>query len=157
MTHGFFVLMGGFHLFDDDEPLHPLDRWDVVEMIQNGFTCPSEDEIKDRSKGDALSKTIVLGQTVWFVAQCIARGVQGIAITELEIVTLAYTLIIVLMYGFWWNKPLCVEQPVRVQGKGHPPSVYPLTWWEIFKKWRDIFLGTYNLFDHDNHTYCYFP
>lgn len=75
---------------------------------------PTEDELKDRSKGDALSKTIVLGQTVWFVTQCLARWIQNIAVTELEVITLAYTLVIFLMYIAWWNKPLSVDQPVAI-------------------------------------------
>jgi hypothetical protein len=73
------------------------------------------DEIKDRSKSDALSKTIVVVQTAWFAAQCIARAVQGLAITELEIVTLAYTVLNGVMCFFWWSKPLDVQCPVRIE------------------------------------------
>jgi hypothetical protein len=70
------------------------------------------DEIVDRSKSDALSKTIVIIQTTWFTAQCIARARQGLAITELEIVTLAYTALNGVMCFFWWSKPLDVQCPV---------------------------------------------
>ena len=45
--------------------------------------------IEDRSKGDALSKIIAILQTTWFIVQCIARGQQQLAPTELEPVTLA--------------------------------------------------------------------
>ena len=34
------------------------------------FPNVTVEEIKDRSKTDGFSKTIALGQTLWFVAQC---------------------------------------------------------------------------------------
>ena len=71
-------------------------------------------EIKDKGRGDFLSKAIAILQTTWFIAQCIARGVEGIALTELELVTLALATLNGLMYYFWWDKPLGVKEPVRV-------------------------------------------
>lgn len=78
------------------------------------LTPPSEEEIKDRSKADSLSKLIVLVQTLWFVMQCIARHIEHLPITELEIATLAYTVPILGIYICWWNKPLGVTQPIRI-------------------------------------------
>ncbi|KAI9507066.1 hypothetical protein F5148DRAFT_1208293 [Russula earlei] len=40
---------------------------------------------KTGSKGDAASKTLVVMQTGWFVMQCVARVVQGLPVTELEL------------------------------------------------------------------------
>ncbi|KZP11754.1 hypothetical protein FIBSPDRAFT_671517, partial [Athelia psychrophila] len=76
---------------------------------------PTSDELGDKSKSDALSKTIAVFQTLWFVAQCIARRVENLAITNLEIVTLAYTVITVAMYAAWWHKPLNVRCPIRIK------------------------------------------
>ncbi len=55
-----------------------------------GFKLPkiTVSDIKDRSKGD-LSRLIAILQTTWFILQCIARGQQQLAVTELELVTLA--------------------------------------------------------------------
>ena len=108
--------MGGFHLFEHNgRPCHPLSRSEVRELVENGdLFPPSKGEIMTWSKGDALSKGIVLLQTLWFMMQCIARRMEHLSITELEVVTLAYTIINVAMYGFWWNKPLSVGQPIRV-------------------------------------------
>jgi hypothetical protein len=39
---------------------------------------------------------------------------QSCLITELELVTLAYTMITVAMYIAWWKKPLNVGSPIRV-------------------------------------------
>ena len=71
-------------------------------------------EIKDKGRGDFLSKAIAILQTTWFIMQCIVRGVEGIALTELELVTLALSTLNALMYYFWWDKPLGVMEQVRV-------------------------------------------
>lgn len=130
--------MGGYHRYDGDTPVYPLHWEDVVELVRHGdivlpgtpvalinpnttsgpstpTVSPTMDEIKGRSKGDAFSKGFALLQTTWFVVQCIARAILHLPITELEIVTLAYTAITVLMYCFWWYKPLSVVVPVRVR------------------------------------------
>ncbi|KIM21648.1 hypothetical protein M408DRAFT_39731, partial [Serendipita vermifera MAFF 305830] len=142
-THGFFMLMGGFHLFRlsedspsiqlplksanlsqfvmpsggysqiDAEPECPLKFEDFpVEVLE--FITPTEAELKDRGKSDSLTKIIVLIQTVWFVVQCIARGKQQLPLTELEVVTLAHTILNFFIYLSWWNKPKNVECPIRI-------------------------------------------
>ena len=68
------------------------------------FPTITEEEINDRSKGDALSKTLVLGQTSWFIVQCISRWAEGLVTTELELATLAFAALNGFMYFFWWNK-----------------------------------------------------
>ena len=143
MTHGFFIIMGGFHLFkhgsmetgtneqfisqEDDIPIHPLaandlyryGTWPDMNTIRSdvdfsSFTVPTEAEIKDRGKSDWLAKSLVLLQTSWFVMQCIGRAIEHLPVTHLEIVTLAYAAMNFVIYVFWWNKPLNVNRPVRV-------------------------------------------
>ena len=82
------------------------------------FPTISKDEINDKSKGDALSKTIASLQLAWFIAQIVARAVQGLAVTELELTTAALAGINGTMYLFWWSKPLDVRCPVIIQTKG---------------------------------------
>ena len=137
------MIMGGFHLFrlpDDassvpvplksslpsefvtptgrysrkhETPVCPLEMRDfpvdVLEMI-----TPTEAELKDKAKSDSLTKFIVLVQTLWFVIQCIARGIEHYTLTELEIVRLAYAMMNFFIYLFWWDKPRNVECPIRV-------------------------------------------
>ena len=145
MTHGFYIVMGGFHLFehrpmktsnndefklhDNDIPLRPLAARDLYGDITNrsikadidftSFTVPTEEEIKDKGKSDWLAKSLVLLQTSWFVMQCIARGIKHLPVTHLEIVTLAYAAMNFVIYIFWWNKPLNVNRPVRVFRKSN--------------------------------------
>jgi len=81
------------------------------------FPRISKAEIEDRSKGDAISKGFVILQTGWFMTQCIARGVQGLPITELELVTVAFAALNFVIYILWWDKPLNVQRGVRVYKK----------------------------------------
>lgn len=68
--HGFFVIMGGFHYHYDGKSLYPLRVSDVVALVDKGtFILLTEDELKGKSKGDALSKSFVIIQTLWFVVR----------------------------------------------------------------------------------------
>lgn len=124
VTHGFFILMGGFHVFkrkeekenqnilqeeglrrnevekiqnertETWETMYPLSKEEVVEGFKgNVIRVLLEEELQDRSKSDWIAKTIVVFQILWFVAQCIARGVLRLEITELELITLVYTIV----------------------------------------------------------------
>lgn len=117
MTHGYFVQMGGFMLYNDKTRMHVLTGSALESLFIEGkisFPMITEAEIQDRSKGDGLTKAIVLVQTTWFVAQCIARHAQGLVVTELEIITLAFATLNGMMYFFWWNKPLDVRYSIPV-------------------------------------------
>ena len=78
------------------------------------FPTLTVEEIEDHSKSDGFSKTIVLGQTLWFVAQCIARRAQHLDLTLIELLTVSLAVLNGLMYFLWWHKPLDVRCPVRV-------------------------------------------
>ncbi|PVF91503.1 hypothetical protein CPB86DRAFT_770613 [Serendipita vermifera] len=126
-AHGFFVSMGGFHAFvrqevdeeplthESDEPYYPLDRKEVMQMYRDRqLDLPLEAEIQDKGKTDWLAKTIVMLQTAWFIIQCIARRAAHLPLSELEVVTLAYTIMNIGIYAAWWNKPRNVDRPIRV-------------------------------------------
>ena len=157
--------MGGFHLFEcssekqsdaqgmsqeDDDPLHPLLADDLTRDDIYSFTMPTKAEIEDRGKSDWLAKSLVLLQTSWFVIQCIARGIEHLPLTHLEIVTLAYAAMNFVIYMFWWNKPLNVNRPVRVFRREpieRPPPVEepisePRRW-----TWKSIDKGLGTIFD----------
>ncbi|KAF9265430.1 hypothetical protein L218DRAFT_1075552 [Marasmius fiardii PR-910] len=118
-THSFFLVMGGFVLEDDQgKPISSLRLQEILQLNHEGkidFPTISEQEIQDRSKGDALSKTLILFQTTWFLLQVLARSRMRLPLTELEVVTIAFASLNVLTYGFWYNKPLNVNCAVRVR------------------------------------------
>ncbi|KDR74667.1 hypothetical protein GALMADRAFT_70554 [Galerina marginata CBS 339.88] len=116
-THGHFIQMGGFILYDGDKEagvLVPGKFWDLFQEEKVAMPKVTEREIKDRSKSDKLAKAAVVIQTTWFIAQCIARRVRGLIITKLELVTLAFAALNAIMYAFWWDKPLDVTTTIRV-------------------------------------------
>ncbi|KAF7971481.1 hypothetical protein HWV62_21002 [Athelia sp. TMB] len=115
VAHAFFIIMGGYHGYNEHGPLYPLDPKTVVSLIKDGkLVPPTTDELADRSKGDFLSKGVAILQTFWFVVQCIARLAEHLPITNLEVMTLAYTIMTLAMYVAWWNKPLSINCAIRV-------------------------------------------
>ncbi|ESK82946.1 hypothetical protein Moror_11824 [Moniliophthora roreri MCA 2997] len=89
-------------------------------FITKGYITITEDEIKDNlSHGDVISKSVAIIQTTWFLLQVIARAAEGLAITELEIVTVAFALLSFATYFLWWNKPLRIRHPIRVDWRRH--------------------------------------
>jgi hypothetical protein len=101
------------HSREDEIACHPLEFEDL-SIPALAYLAPSETELKDKCKADVLTKVIALIQTLWFVAQCIGRGVKHLPLTEIEVVTLAYTTVNVFIYYFWWDKPKDVDCPIRV-------------------------------------------
>ena len=106
-------------LFEGDTVRGVLSPKEFSKLLAAGkidFPSVTVEEIEDRSKSDGFSKTIALGQTLWFVAQCIARRdpSQHLDLTLIELLTLSLAVLNGLMYFLWWNKPLDVRCPVRV-------------------------------------------
>lgn len=99
---------------DGDQPCRVPLPDEVQECLEKGEIDITEGEIQDRSKGDMLSKGLVIIQTGWFILQCLARQAAHLPITELELITLAFATLNFMTYIFWWNKPLNVLHPVRI-------------------------------------------
>jgi len=74
----------------------------------------TEEEVTDRSKGDALSKLIFITQSTWFILQCLGRRIQGLDLTQLELTTLALASLNGITFVLWWDKPLGAQAIVRV-------------------------------------------
>jgi len=112
--------MGGFMEYEGNQPIQVLlpEELESYSLTGNGdFPRISQAEIEDRSKGDAISKSVVILQTGWFVTQCIARGVQRLPITELELATVAFAALNFVICVLWWDKPQNVQRGVRVYKK----------------------------------------
>jgi len=104
-------------LFEGNTAKAVLSPERLSELLTAGkieFPTVTVEEIEDRSKADPFSKTIALGQTLWFVMQCIARGAQHLDLTLVELLTLSLAVLNGTMYFLWWHKPLDVRCPVRV-------------------------------------------
>jgi hypothetical protein len=62
------------------------------------------------------------GQTLWFILQVIVRGVVHLPITELELVTVAYSLLNLFTYVLWPGKPLHVQCGIPIPLKVSPET-----------------------------------
>ncbi|KAF7369970.1 hypothetical protein MSAN_00626900 [Mycena sanguinolenta] len=123
-TQAFFFCMGGFvsptgHPIATKEQLgypiaskEQLEDPDVGSELQEAIRNVNEEDIEDKSKGDALSKGVALLQGLWFILQTLARAHQRLAVTQLEVATLAFAVVNLFIWLLWWNKPLDVRRPI---------------------------------------------
>ena len=128
--------MGGFVL--DISRIHDLYRdmtithHGVLRLAQNGLYLPVSDEsISDKSKADLLAKGLVFCQVAFLAVQCIARKVQGLPVTLLEIHTVVHVCCAIAMYSIWMQKPLDINDPTRADD-----WVWHSTEEEEREKWR---------------------
>ena len=145
-SHGFFALMGGFMLFDEGttRTLAPEELESLANSDKINFPRITKKEIQDKSKGDGLTKGLVIVQTSWFILQCIARGVERLPITALEVLTLAFAVLNFATYWLWWNKPLNVRCPVRVPTKRSTVSQVNDDWEGDMEDCHDVWWGIKN-------------
>ncbi|KAF8656113.1 hypothetical protein AX16_002751 [Volvariella volvacea WC 439] len=124
-----FVQMGGFVYYDGKNYWVPTISGDGARNVHlgrfgepwmRGIRMPivSEEEIQDKAKGDFFSKLVAVVQTSWFVLQCVARQVEGLALTELELVTHAFAAVNIITYILWWDKPLNATYPIYFNQNG---------------------------------------
>ncbi|KAJ3555739.1 hypothetical protein NP233_g12138 [Leucocoprinus birnbaumii] len=120
LTHGFFVQMGGLTLYHEGKLVKVLTFSRLLRAIESGeIDIPNipEEDIIDKSKGDWLSKSAVVVQTTWFVAQCVGRWISHLPLADLEVLTLAFATLNAFVYAVWWSKPQGVDVPLRLQLK----------------------------------------
>ncbi|KAF9566527.1 hypothetical protein CPC08DRAFT_100357 [Agrocybe pediades] len=117
-THGFFLQMGGFMLYENGKAMGPLTWPGLMRHFGSGridLSSVTEETINDHSKADGFGKGIALLQTSWFITQCIARFFgKHFILTELELVTAALAILSLVMYLLWWNKPFNAEIPIAI-------------------------------------------
>ena len=107
---------------EEDGTMRPLDGQTFFHMIQKDeIEIPniSEDEIRDRSKGDNIAKAITAVHVLWFGSQVAYRAIHGFGVATLELTALGHVMLNAFIYWFWWNKPLNVKFPTDVYPKKH--------------------------------------
>ncbi|KAF7316010.1 hypothetical protein MIND_00118400 [Mycena indigotica] len=125
LTHGFFIVMGGFIDADGHPIVTQKQLWQPG--VAAAIRATSEATLEDKSKGDLFSKGIALCQGLWFILQCIARRAQRLPLTEIEVVTLAFATINALTWLLWLRKPLDVREPIRLPLSTGGPASQSLT------------------------------
>ena len=71
-------------------------------------------DLEDRSKGDVFVKGVAIVQISWLVIQIIARASEGLAISLLEVTTLAFAACAIATYSLLWHKPQDVMTPTYI-------------------------------------------
>ena len=62
-----------------------------------------------------FAKVVASFQAAWLVAQVVARGIQHLSVTLLELSTIALITCTGAALLFWFNKPLNVETPTTLE------------------------------------------
>ncbi|KAJ6460920.1 hypothetical protein C8R45DRAFT_842417, partial [Mycena sanguinolenta] len=114
VTHGFFFAMGGFVSQGGHHPIVTERQLLLCPEYVEAIRSIKEEDIVDKSKGDSMSKGVALLQGLWFITQCLARVHQHLPLTELEVSTLAFQFVNVLIWVLWWYKPLDVQRPISI-------------------------------------------
>lgn len=132
--HSIFALMGGF-VVDTSGPNAPNylpGSQTRMALTLNGLAYVAnydagllaifpESAIRDKSKANALVKTITCVQTAWFCISCITRYSQGLSISLLEVNTAAHSICALALYlCFWWSKPLDVDEGIPLSDEFQP-------------------------------------
>lgn len=117
MIHAFHAESGGFVLEAKDSPRFPVTAKQIWYLANHGhIKVPtiSADEISDKSKADVFAKLIAAAQSGWFAIQIVARGIEGLAVTLLELSTICLMTCTGAALYFWFNKPLDARVPTII-------------------------------------------
>ncbi|KAI4103591.1 MAG: hypothetical protein L6R37_003737 [Teloschistes peruensis] len=112
--------MGGYHLQAPGYPAFPLNARQLFFLISNGHVdFPAEDEtdIDDKNKRDGLARLLTVAQILIFLIKSVVRASQHLAITSLELTTLAFIFAMILASWFWKDKPQDVNKPFVLKSK----------------------------------------
>ncbi|MCJ1412948.1 hypothetical protein MMC19_007049 [Ptychographa xylographoides] len=118
MCHAFFADMGGFILQAPDFPPFPVDGQQLIYLVKKKY-IPYPDikiqDIKDKNKADGFARAVMSIQVIWFLIQCSGRGLEHLALSTLELSTIAFIFCTINTLYFWWHKPLDVETPILLR------------------------------------------
>ena len=141
IVHAYYADSGGFLLHPEDTVSFPVTAKQIHFLVQRGhLPIPkiTKKEIWDKSKADRFAKTIVVSQAACLVAQVIARAVQHLPVTVLELSTVAIITCTGATAFFWFQKPLGAETPTDVYLDTTTAQVFQLAGDEAKAPYSDI-------------------
>lgn len=129
LTHSFYANMGAFVIRGRVKPRgkpryhdpYHLTSKGIFALIEGGYIDKlpdmTEEEIKDKSKGDLFAKMIAVGQIVWSIIQIIGRAARRLPVSPLEVAVVAFAVCAVMIHGLYWHKPQRVGSTTTIHLK----------------------------------------
>lgn len=77
-----------------------------------------KDDILDKSKADGLLKSIAVFQVAWTIINVVVRHITKLPIFQLEIATIAFAIMAIMIYVTNWWKPQDISQPTMLERYG---------------------------------------
>ena len=118
LSTAFFATSGGFQVRGnewmtiDGKILTPDG---VLLLAEKGFFMDvDENSIVDKSKRDGLANFLILLQILWIFSQLFARIAWKLPVTLLEWNTIAHVICSLVLFCFWWPKPIDVYYPIVI-------------------------------------------
>ena len=118
MKHAFYTQMGGFLAVTTDKTTFPLRSKSLLYLIRCGLIADDVvtnkilvdvSVVEDRNKADRLFRIVTLAQATWFCINVLARFVQHLPVTTLELTVLGFFIPTATTYLLWWEKPCDVD------------------------------------------------
>jgi hypothetical protein len=148
LSHVYFANMGGIrfnkNLFLAKDLSRSLSFKSGEKGMGEGYeglmteAIVSKAEIQDKSKADTLVRLLWILQILRLWSEVVARAAVGLAVTQLEIITLSFSVLSAMIYLVNWRKPKDVYEPViyrnpkidaslRYWGNEQPHGIQTLT------------------------------
>ena len=103
--------------FELHDPFY-LTAYGILGLRQSGklpkLPLITVDDINDKSKSDAFARAVSVIQITWIIVQVIARIVRGLAVSQLEIAVVAFSVCAIIIYAICWKMPKGVLVPYTV-------------------------------------------
>ena len=116
MEQAFLAVSGGVAIDTSQfwhRPYMSLTPNGVVLLAEIGLLPRlSKQDVQDRSRADAIAKSISCLQAMWFFIQGVARVCAGLPLTLLELHTMTHIICVLAMYAIWFRKPYGVTSPM---------------------------------------------
>ncbi|RYP71947.1 hypothetical protein DL769_004552 [Monosporascus sp. CRB-8-3] len=109
------TLMAGFILQPPDPSSFPVNADSIHYLVSRCYlSLPSTTRkgICGKSKADAFAKAAAMLQGTWIIVQSVARAVQHLSLSPLELFTPVFVVSTRMSDYFWWRKPQHAEASV---------------------------------------------
>ncbi|KAJ5701287.1 hypothetical protein N7488_008835 [Penicillium malachiteum] len=115
ITHSYYANMGGIVYYGAHftTPLTAKNIPTIAELYKSLEI--TEEDIKDKGKSDFFTKGIAILQISQLVLSLIARAYQGLPFSQLETLTLSFSICGVATYLSCWYKPQNVGEATRIK------------------------------------------